>query len=173
MKISMIAAVAQNNVIGKDNDLVWHLPDDMRFFMQTTTNHHVIMGRKNFESLPPKYRPLPNRTNIVITRQQDYIAEGAHVVHSLDKALQIARDHGESEAFIIGGGEIYKLGLEVADTLYLTEIHSSFEGDAYFPEFDRSEWQQLKREHHAVDERHKYAFDFVTYERKKTKSLSN
>lgn len=162
----MIAAVAENLVIGKDNDLVWNLPDDMRFFMQTTSGHHVIMGRKNYESIPQKYRPLPNRTNIIITRQKDYTAEGAHVVHSLEDALEIARENGEAEAFIIGGGEIYKMGLEVADTMYLTEIHAPFAGDAYFPTWDRAKWQQLKREHHPKDEKHDYAFDFVTYERK-------
>ena len=163
MKISMIAAVAENRVIGKDNDLVWRLPDDMKFFMQKTTGHHVIMGRKNFESLPPKYRPLPNRTNIVITRQEDYFIDGAHVVHNFDDALKIAKDKGEEEVFIIGGGEIYKIGLAVADIMYLTEIKASFEGDAYFPEYDKTQWVEVERIHHPIDEKHKYEFDFVTY----------
>ena len=162
----MIAAIGQNKVIGKDNDMIWHLPDDMKFFMNTTTNHCVIMGRKNFESLPPKFSPLPNRTNIIITRQDDYTAEGATVVNSLDEALNIARNHGEQEAFVIGGGEIYKLALDRADKLYLTEIKASFEGDAFFPEFDKSNWKEVSREHHDTDERHAYPFDFVTYERK-------
>jgi len=166
MQISMIAAVAENYVIGKDNDLVWRLPDDMKFFMQKTTGHHVIMGRKNFESLPPKYRPLPNRTNIVITRQENYKAEGAHVVNSVQEALVIAHKNDEQEAFIIGGGEIYKLGLDIADTMYITEIHESFEGDAYFPEFDKSKWNEIERIPHPVDEKHKYPFDFVTYKKK-------
>lgn len=165
MQISMIAAVAENFVIGKDNDLVWRLPDDMKFFMQKTTGHHVIMGRKNYESLPSKYRPLPNRTNIVITRQENYQAEDTHIVNSLQKALLIAQKNGEQEVFIIGGGEIYKLGLDIADTLYLSEIHASFEGDAYFPEFDKSKWKEIERIPHGVDERHNYPFDFVTYKR--------
>lgn len=165
MKISMIAAVAENYVIGKDNDLVWSLPDDMKFFMRTTTGHHVIMGRKNFESLPDKFRPLPNRTNIVITRQDTYDAQGAAVVNSLEDALAIARENGEQEAFIIGGGEIYKLGLEVADTMYITEVHGSFEGDAFFPKFDKSNWKEVERISHSTDEKHAFSFDFVTYER--------
>lgn len=166
MQISMIAAVAENFVIGKDNDLVWRLPDDMKFFMQKTTGHHVIMGRKNFESLPPKYRPLPNRTNIIITRQEHYKAEGAHVVHSLQEALVIAHKNDEPETFIIGGGEIYKLGLDIADTMYITEIHEKFDGDAFFPEFDKSKWNEIERIPHQVDEKHKYPFDFVTYKKK-------
>ncbi len=166
MKIAMIAAVAENRVIGKDNDLIWRLPDDMKFFMEKTSGHHVIMGRKNFESLPPKYSPLPNRTNIIITRQEDLFIDGAHVVHHLDEALEIAKDNDEEEAFIIGGGEIYKLGLAVADIMYLTEIKESFDGDAYFPEFDRTQWTEVARTHHPVDSKHKYAFDFVTYKHK-------
>jgi len=165
MKIAMIAAVAENRVIGKDKDLVWNLPDDMRFFMNKTTNHHVIMGRKNYESILEKYRPLPNRTNIIITRQKDYQAEGAIVVHSLENALEIAETDGEEEAFIIGGGEIYKLGLEYADVMYLTEVHESFEGDAFFPEFDKSKWTELERKHHSTDEKHAHSFDFVVYKK--------
>ncbi|QSE99274.1 dihydrofolate reductase [Fulvivirga lutea] len=166
MKISMIAAVAENRVIGKDNDLVWRLPDDMKFFMTKTTGHHVIMGRKNFESLPPKFSPLPNRTNIVVTRQKSLTIDGAEVVNSLEEALEIARKNGENEAFIIGGGEIYKLGLSVADTMYITEIKESFDGDAYFPKYDTSEWVEIDRKNHPTDEKHKHEFDFVTYERK-------
>uniref|UniRef100_UPI00404A46FC dihydrofolate reductase n=1 Tax=Fulvivirga sp. TaxID=1931237 RepID=UPI00404A46FC len=166
MKISMIAAIAENRVIGKDNDLVWRLPDDMKFFMQKTTGHHVIMGRKNFESLPPKFSPLPNRINIIITRQKDLEVEGAHVVNSLHQSLEIARINNEKEAFIIGGGEIYKLGLEIADIMYITEVKGTFEGDAFFPEFDKNEWKEIERIPHGIDEKHQYAFDFVTYARK-------
>lgn len=162
----MIAAIAENLVIGKDNDMIWSLPDDMKFFMQKTTGHHVIMGRKNFESLPPKFRPLPNRANIVITRQNDYRAEGCHVVHSLEEALETARNNNEKEAFIIGGGEIYKMGLPLADIMYLTEIKATFEGDAYFPAFDPDNWEEVKRVNHAEDEKHIYEFDFVTYVKK-------
>jgi dihydrofolate reductase len=163
MKISMIAAVAENRVIGKDNDLVWRLPDDMKFFMQKTTGHHVIMGRKNFESLPPKYSPLPNRTNIVITRQEEFFIDGAHVVHTFDDALKIAKDKEDEEVFIIGGGEIYKIGLAVADIMYLTEVKASFDGDAYFPEYDKNQWVEVERVNHPIDDKHKYEFDFVTY----------
>lgn len=166
MQVSMIAAVAENNVIGKDNDLVWNLPDDMKFFMQKTSGHHVIMGRKNFESIPDKFRPLPNRTNIVMTRQPGLHIQGAHVVNRLEDALHIAKTNKEKEAFIIGGGEIYKLGLDVADTMYITEVKGTFEGDAFFPEFDRSQWVETERIHHGTDERHAYAFDFVTYRKK-------
>ena len=165
MKIAMIAAKTQNNVIGKDNDLPWHLPDDMKFFMQKTTGHHVIMGRKNFESLPPKFSPLPNRTNIIMTRKTDYHPEGTEVVHSLEDALAVAERGGEQEVFIIGGGEIYKLGLDRADILYLTEIKTEIDGDAYFPEIDLDKWKETARTPHTTDDRHKYAFDFVTYVR--------
>ena len=129
MKVSLIVAVSENGVIGKDNDLIWHLPKDMKFFKETTMGYHVIMGRKNFESIPHKFRPLPNRTNIVITRQSDYKAEGCIVVNSVEEALKVAKSHGENEAFIIGGGQIYKLALDanLVDKVYLTKIHHSFE----------------------------------------------
>ncbi|MEJ2006191.1 MAG: dihydrofolate reductase, partial [Cyclobacteriaceae bacterium] len=116
--------------------------------------------------IPEKYRPLPKRTNVIMTRQTDFKAPGAHVVHGLDEALQLARENGENEVFIIGGGEIYSLGLEKADILYLTEIQASFEGDAFFPEFDRDNWEEVSRVHHPSDARHKYEFDFVIYHRK-------
>jgi dihydrofolate reductase len=163
MKISMIAAMSQNRVIGKDNDLPWHLPDDFQFFKDQTKGHHVIMGRKNFESLPPKFRPLPNRTNIVLTRNKSFEAEGCIVLSELSKALDVAREAKEEEAFIIGGGQIYELGLELSDTIYLTEVDATIEGDTTFPIFDTSIWKETKRIHHAKDERHAYSFDFVTY----------
>ncbi len=165
MKISMIAAVAANKVIGKDNDMVWSLPDDMKFFMTKTSGHNIILGRKNYESLPKKFRPLPNRVNIVMTRNEAYEAEGTVIVRSLPEAIKIAEDNGEEEVFIIGGGEIYKLGLEIADTMYITEIKGEFEGDAFFPDYDSKVWKEVERIHHPVDEKHAYEFDFVTYER--------
>lgn len=165
MVISMIAAMGTNRVIGKDNDIPWHLPDDFQFFKRTTKGHFVIMGRKNFESLPDRFRPLPDRPNVIITRQQNYQAPGATVVNSLEDALAIAKDQKETEAFIIGGGEIYKMGLPVADKIYLTKIHASFEGDTFFPEFDESRWKELSKEQHPQDERHKFAFDFVIFEK--------
>lgn len=166
MIISMIAAMGSNRVIGKDNDIPWHLPDDFKYFKETTKGHHVLMGRKNWESLPPSFQPLPGRPNVIITRQSDYNAEGGHVVQSLDQALDIARQNNEEEAFIIGGGEIYRMGLDLADKIYLTEINQSFDGQVTFPEFDKSIWQEESRIHHPTDERHKYSFDFVVYSRK-------
>jgi dihydrofolate reductase len=165
MKISLIAALSKNHVIGKNNDLPWHLPDDMKYFMQTTKAHHVIMGRKNYESIPEKFRPLPNRTNIVVTRQQHYNAPDCLLVNSLEEALQIAAANNQQEVFIIGGAEIYHQGFALATQLYLTEIEGVIEGDTYFPDFDKSHWKEISRTHHSADERHKYPFDFVVYER--------
>ncbi len=166
MKISMIAAIGQNRVIGKNNGLVWSLPDDMKFFMRKTTGHPVIMGRKNYESIPEKFRPLPNRKNIIITRQSDYNAERAFVVHSLEEAINSVKEDNPDEIFIIGGGQVYEMGLAVADTMYITEIHEAFDGDTYFPEYDKSQWEEVERISHGTDERHAYAFDFATYQRK-------
>jgi dihydrofolate reductase len=168
MIISLIAALTENMVIGKNNDLPWHLPDDMKFFMETTTNHAVIMGRKNYESLPPKFKPLKNRRNIVISGQPGYEAEGTTVVSSWEEALADARRHlGREEVFVIGGAQIYGLALPYADRLYLTEIGAKIEGDTFFPPFDKSEWIEQSRVHHAADAKHAYPFDFVVYDRRK------
>ena len=166
MKVSLIVAVAENGVIGKDNDLIWHLPNDMRFFKETTTGHHVIMGRKNFESIPHKYRPLPNRTNIVITRRSDYKAEGCIVVNSVEEALEVAKTNGDNEAFIIGGGQIYKLAIDagVVDKIYLTKIHQSFDGDTFFPELS-SDWIKTNKIENKADEENMYCYDFITLEK--------
>jgi len=166
MKISIIAAVAKNRVIGKANDLPWRLPDDMKFFMQTTKGHHVLMGRKNYESLPEKFRPLPNRINIVMTRQKNFIAAGCTVVNDLQDGIELARKNGEQELFIMGGAEVYSLAFAKTDLLYLTEINAEIEGDTFFPEFDKKNWNELSHQHHPVDEKHIYAFDFVVYQRK-------
>lgn len=163
--ISMIAAVARNLTIGKDNDLPWKLPDDMKFFMNTTKGHHVIMGRKNYDSLHEKFKPLPNRTNIVVTRQRDFKAPGCFVTNKIDDAIAIAEKGNESELFIIGGAEIYKLALADADRLYLTEIDAEIQGDTFFPSFNRQEWKETSRVHHDADEKHKFSFDFVIYDR--------
>ena len=167
MKVSLIVAVSQNGMIGKDNDLIWHLPKDMKFFKDTTLGHHVIMGRKNFESIPHKFRPLPNRTNIVITRQSDYKAEDSIVVNSVEEALKVAKSNGENEAFIIGGGQIYKLALEanLIDRIYLTKIHHSFDGDTFFPELS-SDWEEINREDCFKDNNHKYDYSFLVLEKK-------
>ena len=166
MIISLIAAVAENNVIGKDNDLVWHLPDDMRYFMETTEGHHVLQGRKNFYSVPEKYRPLKNRVNIIVSRQPDLEIEGCVVKNSIEEGIAYAENMGEKELFIIGGGEIYAQSMHLADKIYITEIKSSFEGDTYFPELDSSEWGEISRVTHEIDEKHLSEFDFVVLERK-------
>jgi dihydrofolate reductase len=165
MIISLIAALTKNRVIGKNNDLPWKLPDDMKYFMQTTKGHHVIMGRKNYDSLPEKFRPLPNRTSIVVTRQKNFTAEGCIVVHDIESGLTIAEGHHENEVFIIGGAEIYEQSMKFMQRMYLTEINTILEGDTYFPDFKKSDWKEISRVHHGADERHAYAFDFVVYEK--------
>ncbi|MBZ9651994.1 dihydrofolate reductase [Psychroflexus montanilacus] len=158
MKITMVAAAAENNALGKNNDLVWHLPDDFKRFKAITSHHHIVLGRKTFESFP---KLLPNRKHIVITRQTDYKREGIEVVHSLEEALQSCA--GEEEVFIIGGGEIYKQAMPYADKIELTRVHASFEADAFFPEIDESKWKLVNKEVHKQDERHKYDFSYLTY----------
>jgi|TARA_B110000046_G_scaffold122280_1_gene128935 dihydrofolate reductase len=162
----MIAAMSTNRVIGINNDLPWHLPHDFKFFQTKTQGHHVLMGRKNYESLPPKFRPLPNRINLIITKNKNYEAENTHIFHSLENAIEYAKSQGEHELFIIGGGEVYKLALPYADTIYLTEVHTSIEGHAYFPVFDKQIFKETLRSHHTADERHLYNFDYVTYQKK-------
>lgn len=162
MKISLIAALAGNGVIGKNNDLPWHLPADLKFFKKVTSGHHIIAGRKCFESFG---KPLPGRTNIIITRQKDYRQEGAIVLHSLDEALLYAQNKGETEAFIIGGAEIYRQSLPLADQMYLTHIHHEFEGDTYFPEWDKSKWKRGNCEERSPDEKNKYALSFCVYKK--------
>jgi dihydrofolate reductase len=166
MIVSLIVAVSENGVIGKDNDLIWHLPKDIKFFKDTTMGHHVIMGRKNFESIPHKYSPLPNRTNVIITRQADYAAEGCVVVNSVEAAIEIAKQNGDIEPFIIGGGQIYKLALEanLVDKIYLTKVHHSFEGDTFFPKLG-NEWEEIERIDCKSDEKHAHDYSFLTFEK--------
>jgi dihydrofolate reductase len=166
MIVSLIVAVSDNGVIGKDNDLIWHLPKDMRFFKETTMGHHVIMGRKNFESIPHKYSPLPNRTNVIITRQVDYAVKGCVVVNSVESALEIAKKNGDNEPFIIGGGQIYKLALKanLVDKIYLTTIHHSFEGDTFFPALG-NQWEETERIDCKSDEKHAHDYSFLTFEK--------
>tara|TARA_R100001369_G_scaffold58144_1_gene85000 strand:- start:3432 stop:3914 length:483 start_codon:yes stop_codon:yes gene_type:complete len=159
--ITLIAAAGENNELGKDNDLVWHLPDDFKRFKNLTTGHHIIMGRKTFESFP---KPLPNRTHLVITRNKEYQKEGAVVVHSLDEALLKAQN--DPQPFVIGGGEIYKLAIDTADKIELTRVHGTFEADTYFPEIDMEKWQLISEVKHEKDEKHNYSFSYLTYERK-------
>jgi dihydrofolate reductase len=165
MILSIIVAVAENNVIGKDNTLIWNLPTDMKFFKEKTKGHIIITGRKNYESIPEKYRPLPDRTNIVITHQADYKASGAVVVGAIEAAIQYAKQHHASEeVFIIGGAEIYKQTISICDRIYLTRIHHSFEGDAFFPELT-ADWKLVQQSTIAADEKNKYPFTFQTWER--------
>ena len=159
--VTMIAAAGENNALGKDNDLVWHLPDDFRRFKTLTTGHYIIMGRKTFESFP---QPLPNRTHVVITRQKDYHPEGAVIVHSLEEALKVAQE--DPQPFIIGGGEIFDLGMDVTDKIERTRVHGKFEADAFFPELDLEKWDLISSEYHGKDERHNYDFTFLTYVRR-------
>jgi dihydrofolate reductase len=162
-EIAMIAACAENRAIGKDNGLMWHMPKDLKFFKEKTKGHHVIMGRKTFETFEGS---LPDRTNIIITRRRGYRApyENCLVVHSMQEAMQHV-DEKDSEPFIVGGEQIYRIGMGIAHRLYITWIHESFDGDAYFPEIGQ-EWEEVSREEHPADERHKYPYSFVTYERK-------
>jgi len=162
MIVSAIVAVAKNNVIGKDNDMPWYLPADLKYFKRTTLGHHIIMGRKNFESIG---RPLPKRTNIVLTRDPYFIVSGCLVAHSIEEALTKAYDNGDREAFIIGGGEIYKQSLPFLDKIYLTEIDLEVEGDVYFPDIDAKKWKLLSSEAHQADERNEYNYIFKVYER--------
>ena len=156
--ITIIAAAGSNNELGKDNDLVWHLPKDFKRFKKLTTGHHIIMGRKTFQSFP---KPLPNRVHIVITRNTDYHPEGAIIVHSMTEALEIAKN--DSQIFIIGGGEIYKLGMKIADKIELTRVNSSFEADTFFPEIPSDDWKLISEEFHLKDEKHKFNFSYQTF----------
>jgi len=161
MPISIIVAASQNNVIGKDNQLIWRLSADLKRFKALTTGHHIIMGRKTFDSIG---KPLPNRTSIIITRQADYKAEGCIVVNSLEEAL--AKVPADQEAFIIGGGTIYKEAMDKADQLYLTLVHGKFDGDTFFPKLDSKVWESLKREDHMPDEKNEHAYSFIDYKKK-------
>lgn len=157
----MIAAASENNALGKNNELVWHLPNDFKRFKNLTSGHHIIMGRKTFESFP---KPLPNRTHIVISRQEDYNPEGCIVVNSMEKALEICPKN--ETAFIIGGGEIYKLGIPFSDKIELTLVHHNFEADAFFPEINLEEWEMINSEFQPKDEKHLFDYTYQTYARK-------
>jgi dihydrofolate reductase len=156
--IIMIAAVAENNALGKNNELVWHLPNDFKRFKSLTTGHHIIMGRKTFESFP---KPLPNRTHVIITRQKDYKPEGCIVVDSIEKAIAVCPENETS--FIIGGGEIYNLGLPYADKLEITRVHHSFEADAFFPEINPDDWNEIRAEFNPKDDNHKFEYTYQTF----------
>jgi len=160
--ISLIAAVADNGVIGKDNKLPWHLPGDLQFFKKTTINHPIIMGRKNFESIG---RALPGRTNIILTRNKDFLVpEGCIKVHSLKVAFEIAAKTATDECFVIGGSEIYKEALPFCQKLYITRVHGIFEGNAFMPEFG-NEFRRVSCESHFKDEKNRWDYDFEILER--------
>ena len=168
MRVSIIVAVAANGVIGRDNDLVWRLRDDMKFFSETTRDHVVITGRKNYESIPEKFRPLPHRTNIVVTRNAAYEAPGAQVVHSLEAALEAASATGAAEAFIIGGGEIYRQSLERGDVdrVLLTHVEAEPEGDTFFDlAVVSAGWNRSSHGRFEANDRNEFAFEIAEYTR--------
>ncbi|WP_292942711.1 dihydrofolate reductase [Olleya sp. UBA1516] len=160
--LTMIVAAGENNEIGKNNDLIWHLRDDLKRFKALTSGHYIIMGRKTFESFP---KPLPNRTHIVISRQSNYKApEGVIVVGSIEEAINLAKN--DSQPFIIGGGEIYKLAMPYASKIELTRVHSNFDADTFFPEIDMTKWKETANTFHKKDENHDFEFSFLTYQKK-------
>ena len=159
--LTIIAAIATNNALGKNNDLIWHLPADLKRFKKVTLGHHVIMGRKTFESLG---KPLPNRTTIIISRNPDYNVEGCIVVNSLSKAIKAAS--ADENPFVLGGAEIYSQAMKHADLLDLTLVHQVFEGDAFFPEIDLKVWTMTKRVDLKADEVNPYDYSFVQYKKK-------
>jgi len=160
-ELTIIVAAGENDAIGKDNKLIWHLSDDLKRFKELTNNHHIIMGRKTFESFP---KPLPNRTHIVITRQENYkVPNGVIVVNSLASAIEATKN--DKQPFIIGGGEIYKQAMLFADKIELTRVHHSFEADTFFPKIDTSIWRETKSTFHDKDGKHDYAFTFITYQK--------
>jgi dihydrofolate reductase len=164
MRISMIAAVATNGAIGRNNDLPWHLSSDLKRFKALTTGHHFIMGRKTWESIGSK--PLPNRTNVVVTRDASFAGDGAVVVHSLEEALELAARANDDEPFIGGGQVIFEQAIHNADRMYITRVHADVEGDTFFPEFDDvSEWRLVDAEHFDADAKNDYPYSFLTYDR--------
>lgn len=161
MKISLIAAKARNNVIGKENDLVWKLPVDFRRFKNLTSGNYILMGRKTYESLG---KPLPNRTHLVISRNENFeVPEGHHVFETVEKAMIFCNKIGVEKLYIIGGGEIYSQTIDLADELIITEVEAEPEGDTFFPEIDESVWEESYREYHPADENHQFSFSFVNY----------
>ena len=158
MRLSHIVAKTENNVIGGDNQLLWHLPADLQHFKRTTLGRHVIMGRKTIASIN---KPLPGRSLIIVTRDPPSQAVGCKVAHDIPAALDMARQSGETELFIAGGGEIYRATLPLVDKIYLTEVKTVLRGDTFFPMLVPSEWTEIKRIAHPVDEKHAYACDFV------------
>tara|TARA_R110002072_G_scaffold19826_5_gene73051 strand:- start:483 stop:971 length:489 start_codon:yes stop_codon:yes gene_type:complete len=158
MNLTLIAAMSKNRIIGNNNELIWHLPADLKRFKSLTNGHHIIMGRKTYESLG---RPLPNRTNIIITRQKDFHAPGCLIVHSLEEAIQ--KSIGDEQPFIVGGAEIYKQALPYANKIELTIVDSEYDGDSSFPEIDAKKWEIVSKENYPSDEKNKHNMSFIQY----------
>lgn len=163
MDISIIVAITENNIIGRDNGMPWHLPADLKYFRERTTGHHIVMGRKTFESIGGG-RSLPNRVSIIITKQKDYKAEGCLIAHSLEEAIEIAKN--EDELFIIGGKQIYEQSLSLANKMYITRIHTSIDGDTSFPQYDENQWEMTSYTDRNADEKNAYPLSFLVFEKK-------
>ncbi|UTW64472.1 dihydrofolate reductase [bacterium SCSIO 12741] len=169
MIVSLIVAMGSDHAIGRDNDLMWHLPADMKFFKETTRGHHVLMGRKNYLSIPERFRPLPGRPNQVLTRQQDFEAPGCTVIHNIEEGIDLARQAGEEELFVIGGGEVYALALKqgLIDKMYITHVQASFEdAEAFFPKFEQDDWNANLIQKQDPDDKHQFAFEVWEYKKK-------
>jgi dihydrofolate reductase len=160
-RISLIVAMAKRRVIGVNNTLPWHLPADLKHFKSLTMGHHIVMGRKTYESIG---KPLPGRTSVVVTRNAGYSVPGVIVVHSLEEAISACGN--DEEVFVIGGAELYRQAIKIASRIYLTEIEADISGDAHFTEFDSDAWQEIARESHAADEKNAHPYHFVVYDKK-------
>ena len=158
--ITIIAAIAKNNALGKDNDLIWHLPADLKRFKKITTGHHILMGRNTFESIG---KPLPNRTTVIITKNSDYTIDGCLIANSVEEAIELAKF--DDEVFVIGGAQVYKYAMDnnLVDKLDITMVHEEFEADVFFPEIDTTIWKEVSREDFKADEKNKYDYSFVSY----------
>ncbi len=161
--ISILVAMDKDGLIGKDNDLPWRLPNDLKYFKQLTTNHTILMGRKTYESIG---RPLPNRINVVLTRNKDFQPEGCQVVHSIEEVQKLFKEESNDELFVIGGSDIFKLLLPYTDRLYITKIDERFEGDTFFPEIDFDSWNLVSKEQGEKDENNPYDYYFCIYDKK-------
>ena len=168
MKVSLIVAMDSDRGIGKNNDLMWHLPNDMRFFKETTLGQIVVMGRKNSESIPEKYRPLPKRENVVLTRNESYVANDCNIFHSLEECLKSYRSEEDRTVFIIGGGEIYRhaLGMKIIDEMYISHVNHSYGADTFFPAFDLKDWTVDTILEQKKDDRHAASFSVMRYTKK-------
>lgn len=162
MTISIIVAISENRAIGINNQIPWYLPADLKYFKKTTLGHHILMGRKSYLSIG---KPLPKRTNLVLTRNPFFTATGITVIHNLEEGIEIARSSGEEELFIIGGGDIYRQSIDLVDRLYITEVDIQTEGDTFFPEIDLNKWDLISEDYHLADDRNKWNYCFKIYHR--------